>query len=235
MGVKALSDVLRQEKKLLITRDELLKFDSRLSKVLHRDKHDLGTGYSIRSLYFDTPYDTDYNEKLDGVLLRRKIRLRCYGPNQKFAKLEMKQKEGDYQRKRSLTLKREDAEKLCMGDYSPLLFYNNDFAVEIYSFMNMRCYRPKAIVEYNRRAFIASENNIRITFDSDIIATESRFDIFSEDLVQNSVFDSYLAVMEVKYNGFLLSYIKEMLEQVDRRSLSVSKYMLSRTFSYADI
>ena len=235
MGVKALSDVLRQEKKLLITKDELLKFDSRLSKVLHRDKHDFGTGYSIRSLYFDTPYDTDYNEKLDGVLLRRKIRLRCYGPNQKFAKLEMKQKEGDYQRKRSLTLKREDAEKLCMGDYSPLLFYNDDFAVEIYSFMNMRCYRPKAIVEYNRRAFIASENNIRITFDSDIIATESRFDIFSEDLVQNSVFDSYLAVMEVKYNGFLLSYIKEMLEQVDRRSLSVSKYMLSRTFSYADI
>ena len=227
-----MNDILRQEKKLLITRDELLKFDSRLSKVLHKDKHDLGTGYSIRSLYFDTPYDTDYNEKLDGVLLRRKIRLRCYGPGQNFAKLEMK---GDYQRKRSLTLKREDAERLCKGDYSPLLFYNDDFAAEIYSFMNMRCYIPKAVIEYNRRAFMTPENNIRITFDSDIKATESRFDIFSEDLIQNSVFDPYLAVMEVKYNGFLLSYIKEILEQVDRRSLSVSKYMLSRTFSYIDI
>ena len=227
--------VLRQEKKLLITRDEMLKFDSNLSKVLHRDNHDLGTGYPIRSLYFDTPDDNDFNEKLDGVFLRRKIRLRCYGAGQNFAKLEMKQKEGDYQRKRSLTLPRSDAEKLCKGDYSPLLSYDNDFASEIYAFMNMRCYRPKAIVEYSRRAFMASENNIRITFDSDIIATESRFDLFSEDLCQNSVLDPFNVVMEVKYNGFLLSYIKEMLEQVDRRSISVSKYMLSRSFSYTDI
>ena len=33
-------------------------------------------GYTIRSLYFDTLHDADYFEKLDGVQLRRKLRLR---------------------------------------------------------------------------------------------------------------------------------------------------------------
>ena len=32
--------------------------------------------------------------------------------------------------------------------------------------MHRLCYRPKAVVEYQRRAFIAKENQIRITLDS---------------------------------------------------------------------
>ena len=36
-------------------------------------------------------------------------------------------------------------------------------------------------------------------------------------------------VLEVKYNGFLLSYIKDMLSGAANGELSVSKYCLSRT------
>jgi hypothetical protein len=39
-------------------------------------------------------------------------------------------------------------------------------------------------------------------------------------------------VLEVKYNGFLLSYIREMLNSVNKSELSVSKYMLARQASY---
>lgn len=35
-------------------------------------------------------------------------------------------------------------------------------------------------------------------------------------------------VLEVKYNGFLLSYIKDALNDVERSELSVSKYCLAR-------
>lgn len=38
--------------------------------------------------------------------------------------------------------------------------------------MHSRCYRPKTIVEYDRKAFIAKENEIRITFDSRIVSVE---------------------------------------------------------------
>lgn len=44
------------------------------------DKHNGAGGYRIRSLYFDTLDDNDYRDKLDGMELRRKIRLRNYDP-----------------------------------------------------------------------------------------------------------------------------------------------------------
>lgn len=82
--------------------------------------------------------------------------------------------------------------------------------------MNLHCYRPRAVVEYRRRAFIAKENKIRVTFDHHIIATESNFNIFDGDLCQYPVQDQSLVVLEVKYNGFLLSYIKDMLSEIGR-------------------
>ena len=43
------------------------------------------------------------------------------------------------------------------------------------------------------------------------------------------VLDPFQAVLEVKYNGFLLSYIKSAVSQADRSELSVSKYCLARS------
>ena len=36
-------------------------------------------------------------------------------------------------------------------------------------------------------------------------------------------------VLEVKYNGFLLSYLRDLLNEVERSELSVSKYCLARS------
>lgn len=98
--------------------------------------------------------------------------------------------------------------------------------------MNMDCYRPKTIVEYNRKAFIARENRIRITFDSVIRATESCYDLFSENLCLYPAMDQAQVVMEIKYNGFLLNYIKDMVREVNRSNLSISKYCLGRNISF---
>lgn len=210
---------------------DVKRLSGKLSQALMEDDHNGANGYSIRSLYFDTPYDGDFQDKMDGLLLRKKIRLRIYNPRAKSAKLEMKQKEGMYQRKRSLKMSREDAQALIAGDYGVLLKYKEPFAAECYGVMCMQGYRPKAVVEYLRKAYIAKENSIRITFDSAIIATEARYDIFAEDLIQYPVMDPFNAVLEVKYNGFLLSYIKDLLDTANRSELSVSKYCLARGIS----
>ena len=52
----------------------------------------------------------------DGIGERRKIRLRIYDPGDKNAKLELKEKTGDFQRKRSLTVSREEAEQMMEGN-----------------------------------------------------------------------------------------------------------------------
>ena len=227
-----LNKVYREEKKFLINIEDFLRTSHYLDGLLLQDEHNGTFGYRIRSLYFDSAYDRDYFEKLDGVELRRKIRLRVYDPAGDFAMLEMKQKEGPYQLKRSLRITRGDAERMISGDYTPLLSYEEDFAAECYALMQMNLYRPKTIVEYNRKAFIAKENKIRVTFDNNIVATESDFDLFSPTLNMYPVLDKFAVVLEVKYNGFLLSYIREMLNSVNKSELSVSKYMLARQASY---
>ena len=161
-----MNEVSRQEKKYAINITDGVNLRSRLGAVMHADVHNGAQGYVIRSLYFDTPDDQDFTDKTDGLELRRKIRLRTYSPQSDFAMLEMKQKEGPYQRKRSLRLHREEAIRLCQGDYRPLLACKDPFAAECYGLMHCRCYRPKAVVQYLRQAYVARENHIRITLDS---------------------------------------------------------------------
>ncbi|MBQ8003372.1 MAG: polyphosphate polymerase domain-containing protein [Clostridia bacterium] len=198
-----------------------------------QDVHNGTDGYIIRSLYFDTVYDTDYFEKLDGVETRRKVRLRIYDPKSDFAMLEIKQKQGASQMKRSLRMSREDAEQLIKGKYDILLKYKEDFARECYVLMQCKCYRPKTIVQYNRKAYIAKENKIRITFDNNIVATESSLDLFSEKLIMHPVLDKFNVVLEVKFNGFLLDYIRSFINSINKSELSVSKYSLARSQSYS--
>ena len=227
-----MNKVFRKEKKFLISVREFISLSHRIEQVMLADPHNGTHGYVIRSLYFDTVYDGDYFDKLAGIETRRKIRLRCYDPNADYAMLEMKQKQGENQLKRSLRVSREDSVKLAKGDYSPLLHYDEPFAAECYALMQYRCYRPKTIVEYNRKAFIAKENKIRVTFDNNIVSTESCFDIFSPRLNMNPVLDKYDVVLEVKFNGFLLDYIRQMINVVNRSELSVSKYVLARQNGY---
>ena len=222
-------------KKFLINIQEFRDKSHQLDKVLIQDAHNGTNGYMIRSLYFDTIYDDDFFEKLEGIETRRKIRLRIYEPNSTFAMLEMKQKQGASQLKRSLRMTRDDAESLISGDYGVLLKYPEDFAAECYGLMNYKCYRPKTIVEYNRKAYIAKENKIRITFDNNITATESSFDLFSDKLLLNPVLDKFEVVLEVKFNGFLLGYIRELINSINKSELSVSKYALARQQSYAEL
>ena len=85
-----MNEVLRQEKKFLIGLPEYYYHSGNLAKFMMEDPHNRGDGYPIRSLYFDFIENRDYQEKIDGVELRRKIRLRCYGPDSDFGLLEIK-------------------------------------------------------------------------------------------------------------------------------------------------
>lgn len=224
-----MNEVLRQEKKYLMTMADIYALSRHLESVMSQDPHNGAQGYSIRSLYFDTLEERDYQSKMDGLELRRKIRLRIYDPAASFAMLEMKQKEGAYQKKRSLRVDREDAGQLARGQYDRLLHYSEPFAAECYALLHSQCYRPKTIVEYRRKAYVAKENKIRVTFDHQIRATETCMDLFAPDLNLYPVLDPFNGVLEVKYNGFLLSYIKALVSGADRSELSVSKYCLARS------
>lgn len=111
--------VLRNERKFLIGAAEFMAKKHLLRQLLREDPHNGPEGYLIRSLYFDTEYDGDFFDKEFGLEVRKKLRLRLYDPCGDFALLEMKQKQGTQQRKRSLRLRREDAQRMIQCDYTP--------------------------------------------------------------------------------------------------------------------
>lgn len=224
-----MNEVYRQEKKYFMNLVDMQRLMGRLDQVMIQDPHNGARGYTIRSLYFDSLNERDYLQKLDGLELRRKLRLRIYHPAADFAMLEMKQKQGVYQKKRSLRISRAHALEVAAGRYDSLLDYTDPFAAECYGLLHLWCYRPKTVVEYLRKAYIAKENKIRITFDHEIRATEACLDLFSPQLNLYPVLDSFNGVLEVKYNGFLLSYIKNLVSAANRSELSVSKYCLARS------
>lgn len=221
-------NVSRKEKKFLVDLANAKQLEGLLSQVMPGDPHNGSRGYPVRSLYFDTLHDRDFAEKLFGTDPRRKVRLRVYDPAADFALLELKQKQGESQRKRSLPVTQAEARRLVEGDFDVLLDREEPFAAEMHALMSINGYRPKAVVEYDRTAFIAKENKTRVTFDRSIRATELNYDLFDPKLPLYPVFDPFNVVLEVKFDGFLLSYVRSVLNMADKSELSVSKYCLAR-------
>lgn len=221
-------DVFREEKKYVCNLPELTYIKNVLTGVMQGDPFQGYEPYLVRSLYFDSYSDVDYVEKDHGLSERKKVRIRVYDHNAKKAKLELKAKSGCMQRKQSLTITREDAIALIDGRYEVLRSYSEEFAMYMYNLMSINLYKPKTMIEYDRVALTAPVNNIRLTIDSKVRANEGCFDLFAKDVNCYQVISPTKGILEVKYNKFLLSYIKEALRCVNNIESSASKYTLAR-------
>lgn len=225
-------DVSRRELKYIASLAEMHRIKSKLAVVMKGDSHNKENGYLVRSLYFDTLSDSDFEEKVDGYDSRQKIRLRVYDLDSQTAKLELKEKTGLAQRKRSLLLTRQEAEAMMNGEYGFLLDREETLAHSLYTFIITKGYRPKCIVEYDRLAYWEDVNDIRITFDMNLRATEANLKgLFDKNLVLYPVCSKSEVTMEVKHNGFLYTYIKEIISIANRMQVSNSKYIRARMVS----
>ena len=219
---------LRHEWKHQINPQEDLVLSQRLGKLFPRDGNAGPDGaYRVTSLYFDTPYDSALREKLDGVNRREKFRLRYYGSDLSFLRLEKKYKVNGLCGKRSARLTREQAERLLRGDARFLLDTGDALLLELYSKIQGQGLRPKTIVRYDREAFLYVPGNVRITLDRDI-----RTGLGSVDFLNPGVFCVRAAgpgtVLEVKYDAFLPEIVRMAVQVPGRRAAACSKYALCR-------
>ncbi len=219
---------LRHEWKHQINPQEDLVLSQRLGKLFPRDANAGQDGaYRVTSLYFDTPYDSALREKLDGVNRREKFRLRYYGTDLSFLRLEKKYKVNGLCGKRSARMTREQAERLLDGDARFLLDTGDALLLELYSKIQGQGLRPKTIVRYDREAFLYAPGNVRITLDRDI-----RTGLGSVDFLNPGVFCVRAAgpgtVLEVKYDAFLPEIVRMAVQVPGRQAAACSKYALCR-------
>lgn len=222
--------VNRTEQKIYITIQEAMLLKRKLDAILPRDKNSQSEkGYEIRTLYFDTVDDRCCAEKEDGLRIHEKIRIRIYGINSDIIKLESKMKVGDAQIKKSMAIDKQTLDALIKGDYHVLLNIDNPMAQYFFTKLS-DAMMPKCIIQYDRLSYCLPTNNIRITFDSNIRATESSFDLFAQPLLTHPIAPPDCVILEVKYNNFLFDYIKDALRGVRKSPSSFSKYFYGRTF-----
>lgn len=221
--------VYRHEEKYFISKVRAYELSLLLKSYMKADEHTQPGGtYWIRSLYFDNHNNTDYWDKQIGIWERKKLRLRIYNLSADSVKLELKNKYGIYMLKESATISSNDARLLIAGETSNLLKYDSIVASKVYYLMHGALYQPRAIIDYEREAYIYPFENIRVTIDKNIRVSNCDFNIFNDNMGMLPVFQEEVHVMEVKYETMLPEFLQKLISTYTSCRSSVSKYCLGR-------
>ena len=222
----------RKELKFITYKSEFLRLKKHLDSLMEPDEHSGPFGYMVRSLYFDSLYDRDLYDKLDGLQNKEKIRIRIYDYRSETALLELKRKRGSDGIKRKIILSREEALAMIEGDYSCLAGRSDPLAFHIYARLIQGAYSPKTIVEYNRLAYKYPDSDTMVTFDTDVRASMMPHGLFLKDPGYIPVIPGDQGVLEVKFNDFFPGPLREILSFADRQPSANSKYAQARLATY---
>lgn len=219
----------RHEWKHEISYGDMLALRSRLSAVAKRDEHAAGGSYQIRSLYFDNPADKALREKIDGVNIREKFRIRYYNGDTSVIHLEKKSKINGLCAKENVRLSQEEAQAIVDGDYMWMAKSGVPLVVELYSKMMCQGLRPKTIVDYTREPFVFAPGNVRITIDSNIRTGMQCTDFLNPDCVTVPAGDAPI-ILEVKWDEYLPDIVRDAVQLPGCRTAAFSKYAASRIY-----
>ncbi len=219
----------RHEWKHEINYGNMLVLRRRLSAIMKRDVHSIDGKYMIRSLYFDNASDKALKEKIDGVNIREKFRIRYYNLDTSLIHLEKKSKVNGLCLKDSAPLTKEQAQAIADGDYAWMADSGIPLIVELYSKIMSPGLRPKTIVDYSREAFVFAPGNVRVTLDYDLRTGMNHTDFLSPDCVTVPAGDAPI-ILEVKWDEYLPDIIRDAVQLPNCRVGAFSKYAVCRIY-----
>ena len=218
----------RHEYKYKLETSEAVILKGRLDPLLAYDKHSQDGYYEVCSLYFDDPDDSAVMAKVNGLNKRAKYRLRYYDHDISYINLEKKHKENGLGQKTKLRLSKDEVQALLDHDYSFLL-KKGDLGIEFYAKLKFELLRPRTIVVYRRLAYYYPLGNVRITIDDRL---KSSLDVrsFLSPMLHTKPLGINEAVLEIKYDDYLPSFIQKALHNIKHNTTAFSKYAKARSF-----
>ena len=219
----------RHELKHEISLSDMMALRARLSAVCKRDSHATDGKYFIRSLYFDNPADRALREKNDGVCNREKFRIRYYNGDLSFIHLEKKVKRNSLGYKLSCCLTADEAQKIADGDMEWMKDDGRELVRELYGKWRTEGFAPKTIVDYTREPFVFEAGNVRVTLDYNIRTGLSSTDFLNPDCPTLPVQGNPI-ILEVKWDDYLPSIIKDAVRLGNCRTGAFSKYAACRIY-----
>ena len=219
----------RKELKYTLTEVESVMMARRLSVFMKRDIHTDGRKkYFIRYLYFDNPDDKVLKEKLSGVAVRDKFRIRYYNFDARLIRLEKKSKRYSLGHKFQCPLEPEEVEKIISGELGWMAEDTRGLVRELWLKMKLELYRPVVLVDYMREPFTFAPGNVRVTFDREIRSGKSMRDFFRKDAPTVPVLDGGRCIMEVKYDDFLPDVVSRTILTAKNWEQAFSKFAACR-------
>ena len=220
----------RHELKFKISNSAAEVLKQKLSLILKKDKNAYYSdgSYLIKSLYFDDLDSSSYYEKMDGVLYRKKYRIRIYNNNDEFIRLEKKMKHSTYTAKEQMLISKDIYSKILNGKLDEI-DSPTGLLEEFITNSKTKHLVPSVIVLYHRTAFTYPISEVRITFDSHIQSGLYNYDLFDKEVPMYDVSEPGKQVLEVKFNEVLPLHIANILNDIPSCKEAVSKFAICRS------
>ncbi len=190
--------------------------------------------YTVRSIYFDTCALDFYHEKIAGLQVRKKLRIRGYNGCGSVVFLEIKRKRGmAVTKNRAPVLYERIGDMLISGDVDRCVLAGQGFPDALKDTRRFLFHvygaalRPNVLIIYEREAYYSKFNrSLRITFDKNIrsSAYPSIDALFGKDKILHSIPQQF--VFEIKFCGGLPLWLKSIIGALGLKRRALSKYVI---------
>lgn len=228
---------MRFEYKFVVPVDQLDEMRAEMMSFVDCDKHAARMPrreYTVRSIYFETPRFDCYHEKVEGLKVRRKLRIRAYNAQEadSIAYLEIKKRMDQRGAKHRSMVRVVDLEALftdkdirryVLPGGNPDEAFDN--AQRFFFHVERRAMKPLVLVTYEREAFQAKANpSLRITFDKNLrqMAFPSLENLFEEERV--SVVVPRFFILEIKFDRGYAPWLQDIVRKHNAVHTRLSKY-----------
>jgi hypothetical protein len=216
------------------------KLRERISSFVESDMFTSNNGngisqYKVRSIYYDSSDMACYSEKLEGIMLRRKFRIRGYDnlTSDSRVVMEIKRKIESRQKKYRSFVSYENIKKLLeYGDLDKYVITNGTGkagltnAAKFMYHLKKRQFIPTCLITYEREAYHGKmDPGVRITFDKNIRSRlypdlESLYDDYNMNLVFKNHF-----ILEIKhFHQIMPVWARSLVQEFRLRNDALSKY-----------
>lgn len=221
----------RHEYKYEINYFDYLALRQRLLPFVKSDPNADENGfYRITSLYFDNFHDKALMEKMNGVNIREKFRIRYYNDNHELIRLEKKFKQNGMCLKSACPITRAECQQLLSAQTVWMRDADRPLIRELYHKMTAQMLKPKTLVVYQREPYVYPVGNVRITFDSQIETGIHSQDLFHPVTIATSPTAGQTLLLELKYDEFIPDFIRDLIQLGYRTNQAFSKYAICRQF-----
>ena len=196
-------------------------------------KKELNNKYFVRSLYFENNFSSNFYEKVDGMKIRRKYRLRTYSnffdPKVPiFFEVKGRILERTYKKRINIKNKYLNLFLSQSQNFNLLNLYPNNEMIINFIFDSFRKnLKPLILVDYKRRPYINKFGlYFRLTFDTNLLSSKTN------NLFSNDKYSSWLeckagyTILEVKFDRSIPAWFHRIIQCYNLKRKSISKFVL---------